>query len=368
MKILYLSKSPIPSRQANSIHVMNMCSAFSKQHNILLLGTKVNDDSLIDIFSYYGVKGKFLIDLIKKRNNILNAISYFEVIKKLFKFNPDLVYGRSHILCWLAVILRFPVIFESHDPPFLFSGLRGFVFNQLLQSNKLIRIIVISSTLKKAYCDYGFNEHKILVSHDAANHNNSIPLKFENSDRLQVGYVGHLYKGRGIEIIASMAKQCKWADFHIVGGMKADIVSWKSLFSNIDNLTFHGFMNPSKVHSFMRGCNVLLAPYQSVVEIAGGGNTVDWMSPLKIFEYMSSGVPIIASDLASLREVLVPDETCLMCKCNDVKEWVDKLKSFQSNSLRRKISRAAYEVFNESYTWDIRAKAVLDGLKSNLIK
>lgn len=363
MKILYLSKSPIPSRQANSIHVVNMCSALSKQHSVLLLGAKVNDEKLVDIFSYYGIQDKFLIDLIKRRNHIFSFVSYFEVIKKILKFKPDLVYGRSHILCWLAVILRLTVVFESHDPPILFKGLRRFILNQLLQSSKLKRIVVISNTLKQAYLSIEVPEELILVSHDAANKNNAIPYRFEDNQRLQVGYVGHLYPGRGVELIASMALQSQWADFHIAGGMEEDINYWKKHYGEIDNLIFHGFLEPNKVQSFMRGCSVLLAPYQSAVEVAGGGNTVDWMSPLKIFEYMSSEVPIIASDLPSLREILIPGETCLMSKSNDTSHWVKNLISLQNEDLRKKISSSALKVFDERYTWDIRAKSVLDGIK-----
>ena len=72
MRILYLSRSLIPSRQANSIHVMNMCNAFSNNHNVLLLGMKSTHNNAVDIFSYYGVSNKFSLDLIKIRRKIFN--------------------------------------------------------------------------------------------------------------------------------------------------------------------------------------------------------------------------------------------------------------------------------------------------------
>ena len=70
-----------------------------------------------------------------------------------------------------------------------------------------MRIVVISNTLKQAYCSFGIDEEMVVVSHDAANKNSSIPFKFDDTSRLQVGYVGHLYAGRGIELIASIAQQ-----------------------------------------------------------------------------------------------------------------------------------------------------------------
>jgi glycosyltransferase involved in cell wall biosynthesis len=362
MRILYLSRSLIPSRQANSIHVMNMCNAFSNNHNVLLLGMKSTHNNAVDIFSYYGVSNKFSLDLIKIRRKIFNFLSYFESAMKIIRYKPDVVYSRTLTLAWLSTILRFPVIFESHDPVVLFKGIRSGIFNRLMSSKKLMRIVVISKPLKDSYCKYGIDEKMILVAHDAANENNATPLKFKNKKRLQVGYIGHLYKGRGIELIASMAQRCEWADFHIAGGMENDIKYWKSRYNNINNLKFHGFLDPSKVQSFMRGCSVLLAPYQSIVEVLGGGNTVDWMSPLKIFEYMSSGVPIIASDLPSLREILIPGKTCLMCEYNNIEDWVRNLNSLKSDLLRREISESAKKVFIKSYTWDIRAQLVLDGV------
>ena len=60
MKILYISKSMIPSRTANSIHVMKMCQAFSDNgHEVVLLAPNIKNKSetdLKDVYGYYGVK------------------------------------------------------------------------------------------------------------------------------------------------------------------------------------------------------------------------------------------------------------------------------------------------------------------------
>jgi hypothetical protein len=65
MKILYISKSIIPSRSANSIHVMKMCQAFSLNgHEVVLLAPDLKDQyerSIVDAYKYYGVKKNFKI-------------------------------------------------------------------------------------------------------------------------------------------------------------------------------------------------------------------------------------------------------------------------------------------------------------------
>ena len=51
-----------------------------------------------------------------------------------------------------------------------------------------------------------------------------------------------------------------------------------------------------------------------------------------------------------------------MCEYNNIEDWVRNLNSLKSDLLRREISESAKKVFIKSYTWDIRAQLVLDGV------
>ena len=52
----------------------------------------------------------------------------------------------------------------------------------------------------------------------------------------------------------------------------------------------------------MLAVDILIMPYQKNVAIgAKGHDTARWMSPMKMFEYMASGNPIISSNLAALK-------------------------------------------------------------------
>ena len=65
MKIVYISNSIIPSRTANSIHVMKMCQAFADNgHEVLLLAPNYkeqNEKGINDVFDFYGVRNSFKI-------------------------------------------------------------------------------------------------------------------------------------------------------------------------------------------------------------------------------------------------------------------------------------------------------------------
>ena len=54
-----------------------------------------------------------------------------------------------------------------------------------------------------------------------------------------------------------------------------------------------------------------------VFGVGGGTNLADWISPLKMFEYMAQGKAIVASDLPMLREVLRNGENALLCDSDD---------------------------------------------------
>src|SRR5690606_26549923 len=106
-----------------------------------------------------------------------------------------------------------------------------------------------------------------------------------------------------------------------------------------------------------------LAPYQEDVYTKNEAvNIGRWMSPLKLFEYMSVGKPIIASDLSILREVLVDEKNSLLCSSRNIDDWIKALYRLSDVNLREVLGKNAREDFLSKYTWETRAKNVLGGL------
>ena len=104
-----------------------------------------------------------------------------------------------------------------------------------------------------------------MVAHDGAPEVpdfHPLPVWPGRSDKLQIGYIGHLHKGRGIDIIIEIAKRVPDIDFHIIGGNDADINYWKKI-TNENNIFFHGHVAPSVVYKYRNSCDILLAPYQN---------------------------------------------------------------------------------------------------------
>lgn len=369
MKIAYLSNSFITSRAANSIQVMKMCQAFARNgHDVTLFAWHPKGEARVlcaDVFAFYGVQNCFKL----KRMPSLSFKGYGwasallrGLIIKTGKF--DIAYGRNLLDCYVAALLGKRVIYELHTPPN--QGL----FKSLVKSENLIQLVVISNALKQKICaDYSLDPAKVMVAHDGAD---LLSLPLENSFRdqslrLRAGYIGHMYPGKGVELIVKLARQCPWADFYLVGGEENDINYWKSLSKGVNNLFFEGFLPPGEGALEQKRAlfDVLLAPYQRKVAVAGGkGDISRWMSPLKIFEYMASGRPIVSSDLPVLREVLEDGRNALLCPPDDIETWVQSLERLRDDpELSRRLARAALNDLRENYTWNRRAETVLKGVQ-----
>lgn len=375
MKIAYISNSTIPSRTANSIHVMKICQAFSKLENdVILLAPNVAEveSKVDDIYSYYDTEKTFNIkQLFWPRIKGRAYVYGLSIAKQVRKTKPDLIYGRFLAGCYFSsVYSNKPVVFEAHQPIKDSGRIQEFLFKKLIRRKNFEKLVVISEALKHHYLDnFSIDESKIFVAHDGADvaPENILPVKLKYREaKVNVGYVGQLYSGKGMEVISKIAPKCPWANFHIVGGLEKDIEYWKRELNGIDNIFFYGFVPHSETVNYLKAFDIVLAPYQKKVSGYGGGksNLSQWMSPLKIFEYMSLGKPIIASDLPVLREVLRNNENSILCDPEDTDEWVEALKWLSKDKkARESIGLKAKEDFLNEYTWKQRAEKILSSLK-----
>ena len=373
MKILYISKSIIPSRTANSIHVMKMCQAFADNgHEVVLLAPDVKnhyEKDIEDIYEYYGTRKNFNIKKLYHPNQKFGAFLYTLAIFFYLFINKkfDLVYGRFLHGVYVATWLNNKVIYESHAPTFDKKNHRLIVFKNLIKSKYFIKMVVISEALKNMYLEKKYlSNTKIQIAHDGADEVVNFDRKIEllgHKENLKVGYVGHLYKGKGMEVIASLANKLDDdMEIHIIGGLEKDIKFWKSKI-NSKNIFFYGFIPHKEVSSYINALDVCLLPNQKIVLAHGSEsskefmNISDFTSPLKLFEYMSHRKPIIASDLAVIREVL-NEKNSILLKCDDIDLWINSIKNLKNLKNRDLIANQALSDFY-NYSWKNRALLVL---------
>ncbi len=141
-----------------------------------------------------------------------------------------------------------------------------------------------------------------------------------------------------------------------VGGEESEIKEYKALASRFNTLPqciFIGYQPYAKVVKYMKAADTLVIPFPNKPHYAF------YASPLKLFEYMASGRPIIASNLPSIKEVL-NDDSALLVEPNDPEKLTEAIiKISNDKEMANKMAQAAFTRSKE-YTWDKRAGNTLN--------
>lgn len=344
---------------ANAVHVMHMCDAFkSLGHNVTLFCYRGASD---DPFTYYKTKNNFYIEQIH-RNPLPGGGSIIDSVRVRLKYNQrkdfDLLYGRNILGLWALRGNGTPIIYESHAlPP---STLHFTLEKEIFKSKNFKKIVVITEQLKKKYLEIFdiLNESQVLVAHDAANipqHNFSKNTK--HKEHLRIGYFGTLSTGKGAEIVYRLAEKNPKHEFHLVGRLTPSCK--QMLESATSNVYLYGHLPHKELDHLYPTMDVALLPNQASMPV-GNRDIGAWNSPMKLFEYMAYGLPIIASDLPNLREIVVDEENGLLAKHDDVNDWSEKLKKLEANPiLRSELGKNAFKTLSKNHTWLARARLVL---------
>jgi glycosyltransferase involved in cell wall biosynthesis len=372
--LMYVAEAVIPSRTANSLHVMKMCEAFARAGMEVTLvipdRRREREPGVGDAQEFYGMERCFAIKRLPWGSGRHAWLLYaVRAIVYAFFRRPGILYTRSMPVALAAVLCGRRCIFESHAPLWNPKALKSHIFRSAFSRGGIARLVVISEALRREYAqNFGLDPARIVVAHDAASpppdHLPSIPPGEwpGRGGALQVGYVGHLYEGKGVEVIERIAGNLPEMDFHVIGGLEPDIARWKNRLL-AENVHFHGFIPQAGLPARIRALDVCLLPNQKKVETytAAAGKGMDigaYTSPLKMFEYMAHGKAIVASDLPVLREVL-NSSNALLVDPEDGPGWERALRALQDRGLRARLGARAYEDFIKTYTWDARARWIL---------
>jgi len=160
MKMLYISKSLIPSDTANSINVMKMCEAFANNGcdvDLLIPDNKQEQEKEESPYEFYGVKKIFSIHKIPPITKSLKRVTnYPNLIKTHIKLRkPKLLYFRDNSIKYNLHEIGIPMVIEIHREITKHEN----IFNNYTKSEDLKKIIVINKYL----FDYYKNIYSITI-------------------------------------------------------------------------------------------------------------------------------------------------------------------------------------------------------------
>jgi glycosyltransferase involved in cell wall biosynthesis len=366
MRILYLSLSYLPSRRASSVQVMRMCAALAQAgHRVHLLAKQSQEPTALADHAFYGVPPTFAITKLPRPRWRGGGVVFSAAMAAHIAWargRTDLVYSRDLLGAWLACQARLPVLFEAHSLPS--APMLTRLWRRVMASPWLRRVVVISEALRRDLVAGGWAPRtgSVVVAHDAASPPATLAPRPPRAAR-RIGYVGSLYPGRGIELILELARRMPALQFEIIGGSEADMARWRPQLP--ENASLAGFVAPAQLAARYAELDVLLMPYarSGVGGPLAAVDTSRWCSPMKMFEYMASGAPIISSELPVLQEVLHHDGNALIAPVDDPLQWQRAIERLVAEPhTRRRLAAQALADLVAHYTWEARAAAVLRGL------
>lgn len=271
----------------------------------------------------------------------------------LSKKQPIVLYARGEIIfALLPFKLCFPIFFETHQ-------IRNHNRLYRLILRRLTGLIVITDRLKRELtANFLVPERNIVVARDGVDFERFSDSIYIESDLLPNGkkivmYSGSLSSEKGVDTLAQCADLLP-SEIQVVfiGGADFQIKPFKKKYNQKSNITVVGRLPHNDIPAFLQRADVLILP-----DLASDRFSNLFTSPMKLFEYMASGKPIIASDIPSLREVL-NEQSASFFKAGDTMNLSNVIISTIKNYSEATQKAANAKKMVLKYTWPERSKII----------
>lgn len=173
------------------------------------------------------------------------------------------------------------------------------------------------------------------------------------SDYQYVIYTGHLYEWKGAQVLVAAAELLPSSvRVLFVGGAEQEITDFKKQYGGAHCL-FVGQKPHAEIAKYLKIAAVAVLPNVPVSEESRFAT-----SPLKLFEYLASGCPVVASDLPSVREIIDEETAYLVAPGNPAELAAAITVALNNPEQAAAKARRAYELVREN-TWEKRAEKIL---------
>ena len=341
MDLDYIYTSYLPNNNANSVHVMHFSEALSSKFNFRLFAYFKDNEKVI--FDHYAIRKKFPIQNLYANKYLF--LIYLLCTNKLKKN----IYVRDFFCALILAFFRKKVIWESHIHSNQLKYKIGYKIAFSL--NLFYKVVVITEGLKNKFEPYTQLDRLVVLPDGCREQKRT--RNHINKKKLNIGYVGSFFKGKGVDTVLEIAKKVPEHSFLIAGGSKDDVINAKKNSSN--NVKFLGYLNQQELPLLYKDLDIALLPNKPFVYIFNNGQEIgDVTSPLKLFEYFSYGIPIISSNLDILKEIL-SNKNSILVKYDDVNEWCRAIKRLENTETRRMLSQNGLNDLKVEYSWMVRA-------------
>lgn len=383
----------LPTERAHGLQIAKMSEAFTElgvDVTVIHPRRRQADPKLRGqtVFDYYGLMESFAIktlpylDVYPLQKRLPRSVftllhtavdiawsAYAATLARRLK--ADLYLSREVLTAWWLTRLGLPVVFDAHRVP---KGAQRLLLRQIAKYKGLVHVTTTTSWVRDRLITMGFDNNLVSVLPSAMDPTQFLrtPTKEICRDQLSlpadrpiVGYIGRfqaLRLDKGIptliKAVAQIKAEGKLTPLLLCVGGPMDAVPSYIKLAQQEGLAANDFLFFDKVPNtevprWLKSCDVLTIPW------GWSDFSAHETSPIKLFEYMAAGVPIVASDLPSLREILCHEHNAILVPPNDSAKLavgIDRVLTDRFLSLH--ISSHSHSDVT-SYTWHNRAASIL---------
>lgn len=374
MKIACITTSVIPSNTANSIQAMKVCHALKElDQDVHLWLPEFQRGDWQELADIYGLRTPFPVEWLPFRPALKQYDFCWRAVNLARRWGADVIYTWSLQAAVFALLREKPAVMEFHDFPM--GKLGPCLFRSYIHRKTPKMTLCTTRTLAQGleeHYHFKFKEDDLQIAPNGVELERYRNLPDPAAAReqlglkagLTVGYSGHFYPGRGMDILLDLAQALPQVNFLWMGGRPEDIAPWQEQLAQIGirNVTITGFIANSRLPLYQAAADILLMPYNRAISGSSGGNIARVINPMKMFDYLASGRAIIASDIPVFHEVL-SEKNVLFCEAENSQDWIKGVSALvQDEALRAKLGQQARQDAAQ-YTWAQRAQTSLKKLQ-----
>jgi glycosyltransferase involved in cell wall biosynthesis len=358
-KITYVANIRMPTERAHGVQVMKACEAFAKKGALeKLIVTDRPTPIKGDPFSYFGIQGSFALERAHAISTAKNPLSYllqrvlFAVSARARIPKDTVIYTRDEVVAWvLGHLTAQPLVWESHD------GAWNMFARYVARRSQLI--VVVTEFAREFYAKKGVPVQKIHATPNGIDLEAFAKPEDKDSARKRLGlpegvpvamYIGALGGWKGTDTLLEASKYVSGVTVAVIGGSAQEIAT---LAARYPQVRFLGSRPYAELADNQAAADILVVPNTGKDPVSVG-----FTSPLKLLAHMASGVPIVASDLPSLRE-LVGGEAALLVPPDDPQGLARGIQSVLDDPAHAKAIAASALRKAASYSWSTRAERIL---------
>ena len=392
MRILYFADIRFPLERANGIQTMETCYALAERgHDVRLIVRPDTHSPARDPFAYYGLAPSDRVTIERapvSGPQIARRLGYLSfALGRALGNRGDVLMtrdlGTASMLASVPRGMRAPLVYESHGyAPDVAAALPEMLTAALpagaARLSRLARreaavwrradgYVTITTALQQMLEEKFGPRSRTSVIPDGVRLRSGHAFEFPAaSTETIVGYAGHLYPWKGVDVLLEAIERLRGVSALIVGGHEAEgdrarLESRAVRLGISHRVMFTGHVEPSRVAALLQRSTILVLPNPP------SAASTHFTSPLKLFEYMATGRAIVASDLPAIREVLQDDKNALLVPAGDpaaLARAIERLTADREMAMR--LARQALDDVAD-YTWERRAsrlEALLDEVRA----